>query len=143
MPAAASSSPARTFSRLVLPAPLRPTRPTLSPAATVNEASLSTRLATTSMARFRTWSTATECYVRGRPSFRVAANPPEADMKKVLVVIAILMAAAACGESTAAHSSAGGVAVAPAPNTGKGTVGAPGQDYGPNQQPVPVQGPLV
>jgi len=65
-------------------------------------------------------------------------------MKKLLAVIAILVAAAACGESSAAHSTAGsGIAQAPAPNTGKGTAGAPGQDYGPQQQPIPVQGPLV
>src|ERR1700686_2761321 len=56
-PAAGSSSPARTLSRLVLPAPLRPTNPTLSPGATVKLASVSTRRATTSMAGFLTWST--------------------------------------------------------------------------------------
>src|ERR1700682_2443386 len=57
MPAAGSSSPARTFSRLVLPAPLRPTSPTLSPAATLKLASESTRRSATSMARFLTCST--------------------------------------------------------------------------------------
>ena len=65
-------------------------------------------------------------------------------MKKVLVVIAILVAAAACGESTASHTTSGGVAYAPVPATGKGATGAPGTtDTAPNQLPVATQGPLV
>jgi hypothetical protein len=68
-------------------------------------------------------------------------------MKKVMVVVAILFAAAACGESAAGHSSstAGGLlAPAPAPYTGKGTAGAPGSaDTQPAQTPVPVQGTMV
>ena len=69
-------------------------------------------------------------------------------MKKVLVVIGILAAAAACGgsesPSTAMHQ---GLAPVPAVVPGKGATGStvPGStDYGPNQQPsVPVQGPQV
>ncbi len=64
-------------------------------------------------------------------------------MKKVLVVIAILAAAAACGESSATShgplSSTSGGAQAPAPS--KANPG--GADYAPIQQPVPVQGPMV
>jgi hypothetical protein len=73
------------------------------------------------------------------------SNPPwEADMKKVLVVIAILVAAAACGESTAANSADRGPAAASGPTAGKGSTGAPGSiDYAPNQAPVPIQGPMV
>jgi hypothetical protein len=74
----------------------------------------------------------------------------EAEMKKVLVVVAILFAAAACGESLATHSSTsnGGVGIqAPVPATGKGTTGAPGStDYSPSQPiaaPVPVSGTMV
>jgi len=66
-------------------------------------------------------------------------------MKKVLVVIAILVAAAACGESAAStpHATAnGGSAYAPA-GTGKGTTGAPGTTDTVPSQPVPVQGPQV
>jgi hypothetical protein len=81
------------------------------------------------------------------PAFRVSEIHPEAEMKKLLVVIAILVAAAACGESSAAgssHSGGGALSQAPQPNTGKGTIGAPGStDFGPNQQPIPVQGPMV
>ena len=43
LPPAGGSSPLKTLSRLVLPAPLRPTRPTLSPARTLNEASARVR----------------------------------------------------------------------------------------------------
>ena len=66
-------------------------------------------------------------------------------MKRFLVVIAIVLAAAACGESAVSHEpSTGGAALAPVPNNGKGATGAPGStDYAPNQQPIPVQGPLV
>jgi len=67
-------------------------------------------------------------------------------MRKVVVVIAILIAAAACGESAASPShlpaTAGG-AYAPAPNTGKGSTGAPGTIDTVPSQPVPVQGPQV
>jgi len=67
-------------------------------------------------------------------------------MRKVVVVIAILVAAAACGESAASPShlpaTAGG-AYAPAPNTGKGSTGAPGTTDTVPSQPVPVQGPQV
>ena len=68
-------------------------------------------------------------------------------MRKVLVVIAIVIAAAACGESAANHSNlsqTGAGAGAPVPNNGKGVSGAPGSiDTAPNQQPVPIQGPQV
>ena len=67
-------------------------------------------------------------------------------MKKVLVVIAILVAAAACGESSASgsHEAGTGVALAPAPNNGQTSAGAPGSTaYAPDQLPVPTQGPLV
>lgn len=67
-------------------------------------------------------------------------------MKKVLVVIAILVAAAACGESAANSSHApiaAGGAFAPAPTTGKGTTGAPGTTDTVPSLPVPVQGPQV
>lgn len=69
-------------------------------------------------------------------------------MKKVLVVIAILATAAACGEQSAAlHSSSAGSAPAPVAQSGKGTAGStvPGStDYAPNQLPaVTVQGPQV
>lgn len=73
-------------------------------------------------------------------------------MRKVLVVVAILVAAAACGESTASHSSMSSSGGALAPATGKGIAGAPGGsttapgsiDYAPNQPaPVPVQGTMV
>src|SRR5256885_10492096 len=50
--------PLRTRIRLVLPAPLRPTRPTLSPARTVKLASTNVRRPPTSTARFLAWSTA-------------------------------------------------------------------------------------
>ena len=67
-------------------------------------------------------------------------------MRKVLVVIAIVVAAAACGESAVSHSSnmSQSGAAAPIPNNGKGVAGAPGStDTLPNQQPVPIQGPQV
>ncbi len=68
-------------------------------------------------------------------------------MKKVLVVIAILVAAAACGESAAnsshAPANSGTGAYAPQPNTGKGSTGAPGGTDTVPSQPVPVQGPQV
>ena len=56
-PPAASASPASTFSRLVLPAPLRPTRPTLSPARSENDASAKVRRPPTSTDSERAWST--------------------------------------------------------------------------------------
>src|SRR5688572_27931466 len=46
-----------TFNMLVLPAPLRPTSPTLSPARTVNEASTRVSRPPTSTLRARAWST--------------------------------------------------------------------------------------
>jgi len=64
-------------------------------------------------------------------------------MKKVLVVIAILVAAAACGESATHSAAAPGAAYAPQPITGKGTTGAPGSVDTVPSQPVPVQGPQV
>jgi len=68
-------------------------------------------------------------------------------MKKVLVVIAILVAAAACGESAANSShlpaTAGGAYAPQQPATGKGTTGAPGTTDTVPSQPVPVQGPQV
>ena len=67
-------------------------------------------------------------------------------MRKVLVLIAILAAAAACGGSEASYTSGSHApaALAPAPQSGKGS-GVPGStDAGPNQPaPVPVQGPQV
>jgi len=62
-------------------------------------------------------------------------------MRKLLVAIAILVAAAACGESTAAHTPLSGGGTAQAPQAVKGQPGS--TDYGPNTQPVPIQGPLV
>lgn len=66
-------------------------------------------------------------------------------MKRVLVLIAIVVAAAACGGSSVAHSSlsSGAGSSALAPGAIKGT--APGTtDSGPLQTTVlPVQGPLV
>lgn len=68
-------------------------------------------------------------------------------MKKLLVVLGILVAAAACGESAAgpSHSSlsAGGVS-APVPGkTGAGSTVPGTTDTAPNQPAVPIQGPLV
>ena len=64
-------------------------------------------------------------------------------MKKALVAIAIVVAAAACGESSATHGSAGSAGTALAV-PGKGSTGVPGsQDYAPNQQAVPIQGTMV
>src|SRR5438094_2718884 len=99
MPAAASSSPASTLSRLVLPTPLRPTSPTLSPAPTVKLASDRTRRATTSMARPLACSTAPPCYVPPRRAFG-QSNPSVGGrfpMKKFLIVLAMVAVAAACG----------------------------------------------
>jgi hypothetical protein len=76
-------------------------------------------------------------------------------MKRVIVVIAILAAAAACGEYTASsapsHYAAGSLAPAPAqltaPDRGIATKGAPapgGSSFAPNQPAaLPVQGPQV
>jgi hypothetical protein len=71
-------------------------------------------------------------------------------MKKLIVVIAILAAAAACGESAAMHSTTGS---APMPGTAQGAPGksvsggtnVPGDSaYAPNQPAtVPIQGPQV
>lgn len=67
-------------------------------------------------------------------------------MKKLLVVIGILVAAAACGESAAStsHSGvAGGAAYAPVPGKTNTGTAAPGTtDTAPNQA-VPIQGPMV
>ena len=57
IPPAGSDSPAMTFSSEVLPAPLRPTRPTLSPACNENEAPVVVNRPPTSTLRSRTWST--------------------------------------------------------------------------------------
>src|SRR2546425_9316209 len=99
-PAAASSSPASTLSRLVLPTPLRPTRPTLSPVLTVKLASLSTRRAATSMASPRDWIMAGPNVTYGcRRRFVPHHTRPRRrlSMKKGLVVVAFLVLAAACG----------------------------------------------
>ena len=53
----ARDSPAMTFSSEVLPAPLRPTSPTLSPACSENEAPVVVNRPPTSTLRSRTWST--------------------------------------------------------------------------------------
>ena len=60
-PPAGSASPAMTFSSDVLPAPLRPTRPTLSPGCSENEAPVVVNRPPTSTLRSRTWSTKS-CY---------------------------------------------------------------------------------
>jgi len=63
-------------------------------------------------------------------------------MRKILVLIAILAAAAACGASETASTSGAhlGPAYVPAQQSGKGSTA----DSGPNQPaPVPVQGPQV
>ena len=57
VPAVAGTSPPSTLSRLVLPAPLRPTRPTLSPARTRNDASSNVRRPPTSTLSWRASST--------------------------------------------------------------------------------------
>ena len=67
-------------------------------------------------------------------------------MRKVLVLIAILAAAAACGGSEAAFTSGSHApsALAPAQQSGKGSTAPGTTDAGPNQPaPVPVQGPQV
>jgi hypothetical protein len=67
-------------------------------------------------------------------------------MRKVLVMIAILAAAAACGASEAAPAALSHSGAAPAPNqqTGKGSTVPGSTDFGPNQpSTVPVQGPQV
>src|SRR5712691_2859502 len=109
-PASGSCSPASTLRRLVLPAPLRPTSPTLSPAATVKLASDKTRRAATSMARLRTWSTSADVtHTAGRRLVFIITGGGH--MKRFVVVIAlffgILVAAAACGSGGGAGS--GGV----------------------------------
>src|SRR5215831_6041906 len=57
MPCAADAAPAMTFRSDVLPAPLRPTRPTLSPGCSENDASVRVWRPPTSTASSRTWST--------------------------------------------------------------------------------------
>src|SRR5258708_31662314 len=68
-------------------------------------------------------------------------------MRKVLVLIAILAAAAACGASEGtgpAGVSHSGAAPVPAQQPGKGASVPGSTDFGPNQPaPVPVQGPQV
>jgi hypothetical protein len=66
-------------------------------------------------------------------------------MRKVLVLIAILAAAAACGSSDANLSTGSHAPVAGAPaQPGKGATVPGSTDFGPNQSaPVPVQGPQV
>jgi hypothetical protein len=66
-------------------------------------------------------------------------------MRKVLVLIAILAAAAACGSSDANLSAGSHAAVAPVPaQSGKGATAPGNTDFAPNQPaPVPVQGPQV
>lgn len=67
-------------------------------------------------------------------------------MRKVLVLIAILAAAAACGASETASTSGAhlGPASVPAQQSGKGSTAPGSTDVGPNQPaPVPVQGPQV
>jgi Domain of unknown function (DUF4349) len=66
-------------------------------------------------------------------------------MRKVLVVIAVLVAAVACGESAAntSHAPSVGGAYLPAPKSGTGSAGAPGSTDTIPSQPVPVQGPQV
>jgi len=67
-------------------------------------------------------------------------------MRKVLVLIAILAAAAACGASETATSGGAhlGAAPAPAQPPGKGSTVPGSTDFGPNQPTtVPVQGPQV
>src|SRR3981081_2364454 len=125
MPAAGSSSPASTLSRLVLPAPFRPTNPTLSPAATVKLASESTRRAATSMARFLTCSTVADVTCRDiqRLVCQFGNQLGGRRMKKVLVVIAILVAAAACG---GAGSTVGSTAGAPTLSHGPAQNGSSG-----------------
>jgi TolA-binding protein len=66
-------------------------------------------------------------------------------MRKVLVMIAILAVAAACGASEAAPAlSQSGAAPVPNQQTGKGSTVPGSTDFGPNQpSTVPVQGPQV
>src|ERR1700693_3235307 len=122
MPAAGSSSPARTLSRLVLPAPFRPTSPTLSPAATVKLASVSTRRAATSMARFLTCSTVADVTCRDiqRLVCQSEIQLGGRRMKKVLVVIAIFVAAAACGGAESNSPASGGTSLSHGPVQGNG-----------------------
>src|SRR5229473_438841 len=159
-PASGSCSPASTLRRLVLPAPLRPTSPTLSPAATLKLASDKTRRAATSMARLRTCSTNPDVtHTAGRRL--VCINTGGGHMKRFLVVITlcfgILVAAAACGAGGGAGSTSGGAptyrdgttssggagsgTTAPikgVPQGGAGTTTNPGGDVVP-----PIQGPQV
>jgi Domain of unknown function (DUF4349) len=68
-------------------------------------------------------------------------------MRRVLVLIAILAAAAACGASEAASSGTANLGVASAPaqkSTGGGTTVPGSANYAPNQPAaIPVQGPQV
>src|SRR5712691_4881446 len=158
-PASGSCSPASTLRRLVLPAPLRPTSPTLSPAATLKLASDKTRRAAMSMARLRTWSTSPDVtHTAGRRLVFIITGGGH--MKRFLFVIAlffgILVAAAACGGGSGAGSTSGGAPTyrdgttssggagsgttapikgAPAPG-GPATITNPGGDVVP-----PIQGP--
>src|SRR5262245_18159193 len=68
-----------TFSIVVLPAPLRPTRPTLSPARSVNEARSSVGRPPTSIDSSRTWSTdhGRALGRAARPGFGVLARAVE------------------------------------------------------------------
>ena len=71
----AGPAPARTFSSVVLPAPLRPTRPTLSRARTVNDTPSSRIVPPASMRRFRAWSTGPGWHAATRTSSRNSVRP--------------------------------------------------------------------
>src|SRR5487761_322101 len=66
-------------------------------------------------------------------------------MRRVLIIIAILAAAAACGESQAGSSGTANLGVAQVPaQKSTGTTVPGGTTYAPNQtSTVPVQGPQV
>ena len=76
-PAAGSASPPSTRNRLVLPAPLRPTRPTLSRGMTVKSADSTTSRPPTSTESACAWSTGPGCQARcGVPTtLRVRRRP--------------------------------------------------------------------
>ena len=86
MPAAGSDSPARIRVRVVLPAPLRPTRPILSPAATWNDAGDSSRRAP---ARTST-SLATNIAPQGYPV--AVAEIPAAEVRIDAALVSRLLA---------------------------------------------------
>src|SRR5260370_1369528 len=70
-PAAGGASPPSAFSRVVLPAPFLPTRPTLSPARTMNDASSKVTRPPTSTCR---------CLASSTPSMMAEGDPrPEPD----------------------------------------------------------------